>query len=122
MTLVVPPAHAERDRRLRDPLVVLLALNSAPTDAIGFLALGGAFTSVMTGNMVLLGLSAARHNGSAAEHAGLAVVFFIVGCALGTRVAGTAQKGQAIWPAAVSRAFAVQLGLGVVFAVGWWSA
>lgn len=41
--------------RGRAVLVVLLAVNSAYLDAVGFLALGAAFTSVMTGNMVLLG-------------------------------------------------------------------
>jgi uncharacterized membrane protein YoaK (UPF0700 family) len=122
MTLVVPPAHAERDRRLRDALVVVLAVNSGATDAIGFLALGGAFTSVMTGNMVLLGLSAARHDGSAAAHSGLAIVFFIIGCALGTRLAGAPSKDQPVWPGPVNRALAVQLGLTLVFAIGWWAA
>jgi len=121
MTSVVPQAHLERDQRRRDALVILLAINSGAIDALGFLALGGAFTSVMTGNMVLLGLSAAHHDGSAAAHSGLAIVFFIVGCALGTRLAGTAQKGQPPWPRSVSRSFAVQLALTLVFAIGWWA-
>jgi uncharacterized membrane protein YoaK (UPF0700 family) len=122
MTSVVEGVHANSDRKVRDLLVVVLAINSGATDAIGFLALGGAFTSVMTGNMVLLGLSAARHDGSAAAHSGLAIVFFIVGCALGTRLAGTARKDQSIWPTAVNRALAVQLALSLTFAISWWAA
>jgi uncharacterized membrane protein YoaK (UPF0700 family) len=122
MSSVVQPVHTDRERRLRDGLVVLLAINSGAVDAIGLLALGGAFTSVMTGNMVLLGLSSARHDASAAEHSGLAVIFFIVGCAIGTRVAGTTRKQQAIWPGLVSRALLVQTVLAAGFAIGWWSA
>ena len=38
----------------------MLTFLTGCADAIGFLALGGAFASVMTGNMVLLGLSAGR--------------------------------------------------------------
>jgi len=41
--------------QFRDVGVFLLATMSGATDAIGFIALGGAFTSVMTGNMVLFG-------------------------------------------------------------------
>jgi uncharacterized membrane protein YoaK (UPF0700 family) len=121
MTSVVPDAGVEHDKRLRDILVVFLAINSGATDAIGYLALGGAFTSVMTGNMVLFGLSIARHDGNAAAHTGLAIVLFILGCAVGARVAGTAAKGQPIWPGPASRAFIIQAGLTIVFAVGWWS-
>jgi len=45
-------------RRRRHSLVVVLTFDTGCADATGFLALGGAFSSVMTGNMVLLGLSA----------------------------------------------------------------
>jgi uncharacterized membrane protein YoaK (UPF0700 family) len=121
MTVATDPL-AERDARRRDTLVVALAVNSGAVDALGFLALGGAFTSVMTGNMVLLGLSGARHDGSAAAHAGLAIVFFMFGCTIGARIAGPARKEQPIWPNEVNRAFAVQAALTLAFSVGWWSA
>jgi uncharacterized membrane protein YoaK (UPF0700 family) len=118
------PTHspAELDERRRNALVIALAVNSGCTDAVGFLALGGAFTSVMTGNMVLLGLSLGRHDGTGIAHAGLAIVFFMVGCALGARIAGAAKKDQPIWPASVTRALTIQAGLTAVFAIGWWSA
>jgi uncharacterized membrane protein YoaK (UPF0700 family) len=87
---------------------------------VGFLALGGAFTSVMTGNMVLLGLSAGTADASLASHAALAIVCFIAGCVLGTRVAGTHEKGDPTWPPSVSRALCVELALVTAFAVSWW--
>jgi uncharacterized membrane protein YoaK (UPF0700 family) len=101
-------------------MVVLLALNSGLTDAAGYLALGGAFSSVMTGNMVLLGLSLGSAAGTLALHAGAAVLAFVCGCAIGTRVAGTARAGDPIWPRAVTRALVLQSVAVAIYAVAWW--
>ncbi|SCL32700.1 Uncharacterized membrane protein YoaK, UPF0700 family [Micromonospora rhizosphaerae] len=101
-------------------MAVVLAVNSGATDAIGFLALGGAFTSVMTGNMVLLGVALAGADGALALHTGAAITCFILGCSLGTRIAGTPRSDDPVWPPAVTRALAVE---GVVlagYAMGWW--
>src|SRR6185369_17222366 len=54
------PRTTDEQQRLRHALILALAVNAGATDAIGFLALGGAFTSVMTGNLVLFGISAAE--------------------------------------------------------------
>jgi uncharacterized membrane protein YoaK (UPF0700 family) len=103
----------------RHGLVVVLAVVSGATDAIGFLGLGGAFTSVMTGNMVLLGLGAGTGDGTLVAHAALAIAAFVIGCVVGTRVAGTHQPGDGVWPAAVTRALIVELGVILLFAIGW---
>lgn len=113
-----PPG--ERQRRWREALAVVLAVNSGATDAIGFLALGGAFTSVMTGNMVLLGISAAGADVTLAVHTAAAIACFIVGCALGTRVAGVARPEDPVWPAPVTRALALETTMIALYAVGWW--
>lgn len=110
------PTH----HRIRDWLVVLLAVNSGATDAIGFLALGGAFTSVMTGNMVLLGTAAAGFHGTAAAHIGTAIVCYIGGCAIGAAIAGTPRADDPVWPMAITRALAVEAVLVLSYAVGWW--
>jgi len=47
------PGSAAVLRRRRHALVVVLTFVTGSADATGFLALGGAFSSVMTGNMVL---------------------------------------------------------------------
>ena len=103
----------------RDRLVMLLAFVSGYTDGVGFLALGGAFTSVMTGNMVLLGLSAGSADGEGAGRAGGAILAFIAGAALGTQVAGTPTDGDPRWPAPVNRALALEALILVGAAVGW---
>jgi uncharacterized membrane protein YoaK (UPF0700 family) len=106
--------------RQRNWLVVLLAVTSGATDGVGFLALGNVFTSVMTGNMVLFGVALARRDGAALGLTACAIVSFVVGAAIGTRVAGTPREDDSVWPAPVSRALVVELCLFAVFAGAWW--
>lgn len=105
--------------RRRDLLVVVLAFVSGYTDGVGFLALGGAFTSVMTGNMVLLGLSAGQADWEGVGRALGAILAFIAGAGLGTQLAGVAAKQDPIWPRPVNRALAVELAILAAAAVGW---
>ena len=117
------PAADSRHRqalRLRQTLVVVLAVVSGATDAIGLLALGGAFTSVMTGNMVLLGVSVASRDSGLALSSGLAILAFCAGAALGARLAGSPRPGDRLWPRAVTVALAVELAFMAAYGVGWW--
>jgi uncharacterized membrane protein YoaK (UPF0700 family) len=105
--------------RWRDALVVVLAFVSGYTDGAGFLALGGAFTSVMTGNMVLLGLNAGTGEWEGVGRAGGAILAFIAGAALGTQVAGVPAEHDLVWPRPVNRALLLELALFAAAAVGW---
>ena len=89
-----------RGRRL-DALVAVLAMTAGGTDAITFLGLGSVFSSVMTANMVLLGLSAGKQDGPRALHAGVALTGYIVGALAASRV--TARSGHPAdrWPSSV---------------------
>jgi uncharacterized membrane protein YoaK (UPF0700 family) len=113
--------HRRRTLRLRQSLVVTLAVVSGATDAIGLLALGGAFTSVMTGNMVLLGVSISQGDGGRAASSVGAILAFVAGAALGARVAGTPREGDPIWPRAVTAGLLVELAFMAAYAVGWWA-
>jgi uncharacterized membrane protein YoaK (UPF0700 family) len=112
--------HRRRAQRLRQTLVVTLAVVSGATDAIGLLALGGAFTSVMTGNLVILGVSASAGDGALAIASGGAIVAFCAGAALGARLAGSPAAGDRIWPRPVTLGLAVELVLMAAYAAGWW--
>lgn len=115
-------AHGpEQLMRRRHLLVLVLTFTSGATDATGFLALGGAFTSVMTGNIVLLGLSAARADGQLAGHAAMAIACYVAGCALGARLAGPPGEGHRLWPASVSRALSVEFAAVTIYTLGWWA-
>ncbi|MDE3064509.1 MAG: DUF1275 domain-containing protein [Acidobacteriota bacterium] len=105
----------------RDALVIVLTLVTGSIDAIGLLRLGGVFTSVMTGNMVLLGLASATRDGSIVLHTGVAFLAYVVGSFLGARVAGHAEPDEHVWPRPVVRALAFELGVLVVF-FAWWEA
>jgi uncharacterized membrane protein YoaK (UPF0700 family) len=112
--------RADVTARARDLAAVLLAVVSGATDAIGFVALGGAFTSVMTGNMVLLGIGAAQGDRSLATNAAGAIGCYILGCVAGTRLAGTASDDGRTWPPSVTRALAVEAAVILAFAIAWW--
>jgi uncharacterized membrane protein YoaK (UPF0700 family) len=106
--------------RWRQNLLVLLAVVSGATDAIGFVALGGAFTSVMTGNMVLIGLSVAKSDGTVALRSALAIVLFMTGCVIGSRLAGQPADDDPLWPRQVTRAMWVEFAAFGAYAIGWW--
>jgi uncharacterized membrane protein YoaK (UPF0700 family) len=108
-------------RRLRAAAAVILAVTSGATDAVSFLALGGAFTSVMTGNLVLLGISLGQADGSLTRQIGAAVVGYVAGCAIGARIVGTEAAEGPIWPSAVTRGLVVEAALFAVYAIGWWA-
>lgn len=112
--------HRRRALRLRQTLVVTLAVVSGATDAIGLLTLGGAFTSVMTGNLVLLGVAATSADGVLAIAAGGAILAFCAGAAIGARLAGSPAAGDGIWPRAVTLGLTVELAFIAAYAVGWW--
>ena len=106
--------------RRSDALVIVLTLVTGSTDAIGLIRLGGVFTSVMTGNMVFLGIATAEHNGSIALHTGVAFAAYVLGSFIGARVAGHAPKDEThLWPRSIVVALAVELAVVAVFAV-WW--
>ena len=108
-----------RSVRLRDAAALALGVTSGATDAISFILFGGAFTSVMTGNLVLLGISVAHAEGAAARQVAVAIIGYIAGCAAGSRIAGTASPGDPVWPPAIARGIGVEACLFVVYAAGY---
>ncbi|MZD04194.1 DUF1275 domain-containing protein, partial [Streptomyces sp. SID5785] len=75
--------------------LVLLAGASGAVDALAFTALGTVFAGVMTGNLVLLGVSAGRGDGSQVG----APLFALGGYALGVALATLACRGASRAPA-----------------------
>ncbi len=94
---------------------VILALASGATDAFGYLRLGGTFTSVMTGNMVLFAVAAARRDGALVVRTALAICAYLGGAAVGVRLAGS---GYTASPArTVRRLLCAEFGLLIVYAI-----
>ena len=107
--------------RVRDTASVALAITSGATDAVSFLALGGAFTSVMTGNLVLLGIAIGHLDGQLAVQIAVAVVGYVAGTAAGVRIVGHSAPDDPVWPAAVTRGLLTETSLFLLYAVGWWT-
>jgi uncharacterized membrane protein YoaK (UPF0700 family) len=68
------------------PIAIALTFASGAMDVASFTRLGGVFSSVMTGNIVLCGLSIARDSVSLLLHTVTAVAGYVTGVALGARL------------------------------------
>jgi uncharacterized membrane protein YoaK (UPF0700 family) len=77
------------------------------------------FCSVMTGNLVLLGLAAARVSGDLAAHTAVAFAGYIAGAALGSRIGGRSHGEDVLWPAPVTATLLIELLAFAGFTVGW---
>jgi uncharacterized membrane protein YoaK (UPF0700 family) len=121
---MAPPADgaARKATRLRDGLVVVLALTAGAVNAVTFLRLGKVFASVMTGNLALFGVAAAQSNGELAINGGLALAGYGVGVLGGAALARTPRDGQPTWPRQVTVTLALELLVLAGFSGGWLAA
>jgi uncharacterized membrane protein YoaK (UPF0700 family) len=106
---------------VRNGAAMALAAASGATDAIGYLSLGHVFTSAMTGNLVLLGISLGHRNGERAGRVLVSLVCFMVGAAFGARVARTPQPDDPVWPPAVTAALLIEAPIFIAYATCWWA-
>jgi uncharacterized membrane protein YoaK (UPF0700 family) len=79
------PASATPSAQVMTGVAVVLTFASGASDVASFTRLGNVFTSVMTGNITLFGLSVARGSGSLAAHTTVAVAGYVAGVVVGTR-------------------------------------
>ena len=89
---------------------IALTFCSGAMDVAAFTRLGGVFSSVMTGNIVLFGLSVARGSVSLLTHTLTSVAGYVVGVASGARIGW-------YWP--VRTVLAGELALLCVLSAGW---
>jgi uncharacterized membrane protein YoaK (UPF0700 family) len=117
------PRSADRSRRAaatRTGLTVALTAGSGSLDALAFLALGKVFVSVITGNLVLLGIGlGVQGEHQVAVRVAVAIASYAVGATAGAAITGRAQADQPVWPGRVTAALLAELVLLAGFAVGW---
>jgi uncharacterized membrane protein YoaK (UPF0700 family) len=110
-------------RELPPPVALtLLAVTSGAVDAVSFLAAGKVFSSVITGNLVLLGSSLADRHLAAVLSAMVALAGYCIGVWSGAKLAyHDADRDRRRSP--VARALAVEFCLLAGFCAGWeaWS-
>src|SRR6202000_1422930 len=103
--------------RRRDALVVLLTAAAGATNVLTLTALGGVPASIMTANLVLVGLSITHHEGALGWHAGAALAGFVVAVFLTSRLIRAhdiraVDAEQSVWPRPVTVAIAAVTGRG----------
>jgi uncharacterized membrane protein YoaK (UPF0700 family) len=111
--------NGRRPAAARDYRVVLLTLTSGAVNAVSFLALGKVFSSVITGNLVLLGVAATSHSPSEALHAGVATAGYAAGVLIGAPLAARRSRQADTWPASVTVTLGAELFVLAGFCVGW---
>ena len=110
-------------------IAVLLTFASGASDVTSFTRLGNVFTSVMTGNITVFGLSLARGSASLAMHTAQAVAGYVPGVAAGALI-GRYQAARAPdkpaaepagehWPAHMTLTLAAELMLLTGVLIGW---
>jgi uncharacterized membrane protein YoaK (UPF0700 family) len=97
----------------RDALVMALTAAAGAANVLSLTALGGVPTSVMTANVVLVGLSITRHQGTLGWHAGTALAAFAVGFFIAARLIAAGDRyaqdsARPAWPRPVTVALAVE--------------
>ena len=115
------------DTRPRQQILTLIAIAltfaSGAADVASFTRLGGVFTSVMTGNIVLWGLAAARGSVTLASHTAVSIAGYIAGVAGGTWIAHGAKTASddrdGVLPVHVIWVLLAELTLLAGFTVGW---
>jgi uncharacterized membrane protein YoaK (UPF0700 family) len=108
-------------------IAIALTFGSGATDVASFTRLGGVFTSVMTGNIVLAGLAVAQRSLSLAGHTAVSIAGYIVGVAGGTWIAhgfktaspADDQDRDSVLPAHVNWTLFAELILLAGLTVGW---
>jgi uncharacterized membrane protein YoaK (UPF0700 family) len=107
----------QRDATVINVLAVVLTLATGATDVASFTRLGSVFASVITGNLVLLGLAIGR-SGALAAHAVVALAGYSAGVAAGTRLVRAVDATGSLHRA-MRAALLAEFVLLAGFAVGW---
>jgi uncharacterized membrane protein YoaK (UPF0700 family) len=103
----------------RDGLLVLLTLTTGAVDASSFLHLGNVFSSVITGNLILLGVAAATQSSSLAIHSGTALAGYSVGVLIGASIATRRAGSGETWPLSVTVTLVTEFCVLAGFSAGW---
>jgi uncharacterized membrane protein YoaK (UPF0700 family) len=104
---------------VRDSRIVLATVTTGVVNAVTFLFLGKVFSSVITGNLVLLGVSVTTHSSSEALHSGVGLAAYAAGVAVGAPIAARGNDHSTTWPRSITTTLAAELCVLAAFCVGW---
>ena len=107
------------DTRVRDVLLVALAVSTGAVDALSWLGLGKVFSAFMTGNLAFLGFRVAGAPGPPVPRVLAAVAAFALGALLAARLVRPTQETGETWPRRVTVALAAALLPQAAFCAVW---
>lgn len=116
--------------RVLTAIAVLLTFASGASDVASFTRLGNVFTSVMTGNMVVFGLSLAHGSVTLAAHTVAAFAGYVLGVSVGSRIAWYHASGRSNrapgpgpdadeWPPHITLTLLTEFALFALVVAGW---
>ncbi|XVQ82453.1 DUF1275 family protein [Microbispora siamensis] len=100
-------------------LAAILTIGTGAIDVATFARLGGVFSSVMTGNLVVFGFGVATASVVLLLSTATAVTGYALGVVSGACITGESRRGGPAWPVRVTITLAVELILLSAFTVGW---
>lgn len=106
-------------RRDIEVTVAALTLATGSLDVTAFLRLGAVFASVMTSNLVFVGIAAVRAQGALAEHSMVALFSYIVGVAVGSAVAKPSGRQSRLGTSRLNLLLVGELVLLIAYMLGW---
>src|ERR1700722_8699 len=109
----------ERPRQAH--LIGLLTFASGGIDVVTLMAIGGSFTSVITGNLIFIGRAIGTSSLSPALHAVMAVAGYVAGVAVGSRLRQLLSRRapQGPWPRSATQVLAVEWVILAALNVAW---
>jgi uncharacterized membrane protein YoaK (UPF0700 family) len=119
--------EVEQAERPRHPqLIGLLTFTSGCVDVVTLMVIGGAFTSVITGNLIFVGRAIGTSSLNPALHAVMAVAGYAAGVAAGARLrqlfdrrAPQAARPQVAWPRAATLVLVVESAILAAINIAW---
>jgi uncharacterized membrane protein YoaK (UPF0700 family) len=120
----MPEDIATQDSPRHAHLVGLLTFTSGCVDVVTLMVIGGAFTSVVTGNIIFVGRAVGTSSVTPALHAVLAVAGYIAGVAAGSRIRHVlgASGPESAWPRSSTIVLAVEWVILAAVNVAWMAA
>ena len=98
-----------------------LAMASGSLDVTAFLRLGGLFASIMTSNLIFVGLAAVKAEATLAEHCVTALACYVVGVGAGSSIARPSGEESRIGTSRLSLLLTGEAALLAAYAA-WWIA
>jgi uncharacterized membrane protein YoaK (UPF0700 family) len=99
--------------------LIALTASTASLDVTAFTRLGGVFASVMTSNLVFVGIAAVKAEGPFGARCAVAILSFVVGVALGSAIAQPSGHENRLGTRPLSLLLTGELAILVGYAI-WW--